>query len=97
MVSRAESGVSFDPGRRNSGKSDSIDRCHPSTKVRRLPVRGTPALQPTVHLPTLREILCLFALVLIVYLLNGHAIGAGDATPNRYLRRLASPLCWAAP
>ena len=29
--------------------------------------------------------LCLFALVLGGYLLNGHAIPAGDTTPNRYL------------
>src|SRR5215831_18223676 len=44
-----------------------------------------PAMSPTEHHPSLLEIFCLFALVLIVYLLNGHAIAAGDTTPNRYL------------
>jgi hypothetical protein len=34
---------------------------------------------------TLLEMLCLFVLVLSGYLLNGHAIPSGDATPNRYL------------
>jgi hypothetical protein len=46
---------------------------------------GVPAWSPARRRRTLLEALCLFVLVLSGYLLNGHAISSGDATPNRYL------------
>ncbi len=46
---------------------------------------GTPPRSLARCRRTLLETICLFALVLGGYLLNGHAIPSGDTTPNRYL------------
>jgi hypothetical protein len=50
-----------------------------------MPSNGAAARSLARHRPGLVEVLCVFALVLGVYLLNGQAIASGDTAPNRYL------------
>jgi hypothetical protein len=58
---------------------------HHVGSVREMPFTGLPARSLARRCRTLLEVLCLFALVLCGYLLNGHAIAPGDTIPNRYL------------